>query len=106
MAVPLKITTPVHLTIKEWISVMKWTHLKKLSKKSVLPDLNMSAEAGIDQILAKFLKDASDVLAHPLSRIINLVNLLHFEKNVKLLSKNDKKPKQCKWLTLQIPVKF
>lgn len=48
MAVPLKITAVVHLTIKEWISVMKWTHLKKLLKKSVLPDLNMSAEAGID----------------------------------------------------------
>ena len=62
----------------------------------------MSAEAGIDQIL----KGASDVVAYPLSRIINLVNLLHFEKNVKLLSKNDKKPKQSKWLTLQIPVKF
>ena len=102
MAVPLKITAVVHLTIKEWISVMKWTHLKKLLKKSVLPDLNMSAEAGIDQIL----KGASDVVAYPLSRIINLVNLLHFEKNVKLLSKNDKKPKQSKWLTLQIPVKF
>ena len=106
MAVPLKITAVVHLTIKEWISVMKWTHLKKLLKKSVLSDLNMSAEAGIDQIPEKFLKGASDMVAYPLSRIINLVNLLYFEKNVKLLSKNDKKPKQSKWLTLQIPVKF
>ena len=44
-----------------------------LFKKSVLSGLNMSAAAGIDQIPAKFLNVAADVLAYPLSRIINLV---------------------------------
>ena len=39
----------------------------------------------MDQICSKFLKELADVLAYPLSVIINLlVKLTVFEKNVKL----------------------
>ena len=37
-----------------------------------MKDLNTFKAAGIDQFPAKFLKEAADVLAYPLAKIINL----------------------------------
>ena len=49
--------------------------------------LNINNAAGMDQIPAKFLREAADVLAYPL--FINLsVKYLYFQMNVKLLSQN------------------
>ena len=38
----------------------------------------MNKAAGMDQIPAKFLKEGADMLANPLSRIINLFVELYF----------------------------
>ena len=38
----------------------------------ILSCLNINKAAGMDQIPAKFLKEAADVVAYPLSRFINL----------------------------------
>ena len=40
--------------------------------RKILSCLNVNKDARIDQIPAKFLKEAAHVLAYPLSKIINL----------------------------------
>ena len=47
-------------------------YLCSVLSKKIMFCLNINKEAGIDQISAKFLKEAADLLAYPLSRIINL----------------------------------
>ena len=49
--------------------------------------LNVNKAAEMDQIPAKPLKEAADVFAYPLSKVMNLsVKLSVFPENVKLLS--------------------
>ena len=63
--VPLKFTILVYLTIKE-------TNITYSTYPKILSCLNINKAVGMDQIPAKFLKEAADVVAYPLSRFINL----------------------------------
>ena len=76
--------------------------------RKILSCLSLNKAAGIDQISAKFLKEAADVLAYLLSEIINLlVKLSAFPKKCKvaklnLLFKKGSKsnPKDCRLISL------
>ena len=65
IVVPLRFTILVYLTIKE-------TNITYSTYPKILSCLNINKAAGMDQIPAKFLKEAADVVAYPLSRFINL----------------------------------
>ena len=50
-----------------------------------MKDLNSSKAAGIDNLLGKFLKDCTHVLAQPISQLCNLsIKLNSFPRNFKI----------------------
>ena len=57
----------IHLTIKK-IEFPLLNISEDVAKNSVL---NTNKAAGMDQIPSKFLKEAADMLAYPLAKIIN-----------------------------------
>ena len=77
--VPLKITILVYLTVKE-------TNITYPTYPKILSCININKTTGIDQIPAKFLKEAADVVAYLLSRFINLfVELSIFLEEFKIV---------------------
>ena len=54
--------------------------------KKILLTLDTTDPVGMDQILAKFLKDGAEELAVPLTNTINLSNYHPSQRSVKLLS--------------------
>ena len=101
----------IYINIDIYLPIKNESQLFIVSQYDVRKILSCSSvnkAAGIDQIPAKILKEAADVLAYPLSEIINLlVKLSTFPKKCKIAKLNilfkkgsKSNPKSCRLITL------